>query len=82
MYLSTITLKNFRKYAYNGIDITDTASAGEGGVPLSKDQMFDLDLYQTHIDEGKRVALANEIVKDTYLSYLVLAIKHAAGIEG
>ena len=62
--------------------ITDTASAGEGGVPLSKDQMFDLDLYQTHIDEGKRVALANEIVKDTYLSYLVLAIKHAAGIEG
>ena len=44
--------------------------------------MFDLDLYQTHIDEGKRVALANEIVKDTYLSYLVLAIKHAAGIEG
>lgn len=62
--------------------ITDTTSAGEGGVPLSKDHMFDLDIYQTHIDEDKRVALANEIEKDPYLSYLVLAIKHAAGIEG
>ena len=62
--------------------ITDTASAGEGGAPLPKDRMFDLDLYQTHIDEVKRVTLAKRIEKDPYLSYLVLAIKHAAGIEG
>lgn len=62
--------------------ITDIASAGEGGAPLPKDRMFDLDLYQTHIDEVKRVTLAKRIEKDPYLSYLVLAIKHAAGIEG
>ena len=62
--------------------ITEIASAGEGGTPLPKERMFDLDLYQTHTDEAKRVALAEEIEKDPYLSYLVLAIKHAAGIEG
>ncbi len=44
--------------------------------------MFDLDLYQTHIDESKRAALAEIIEKDPYLAYLVSAIKYAAGIEG
>ena len=29
--------------------IIDSTSAGEGGTPLSKESMFDLDLYQTHI---------------------------------
>lgn len=62
--------------------ITEIASAGEGGTPLPKERMFDLDLFQTHIDEAKRVTLAEEIEKDPYLSYLILAIKHAAGIEG
>lgn len=62
--------------------ITDTASAGEGGNPLPKESMFDLDLYQTYIDESKRAALAEAIEKDPYLAYLVTAIKHAAGIEG
>lgn len=62
--------------------IIDSTSAGEGGTPLSKESMFDLDLYQTHIDESKRAALAEIIEKDPYLAYLVSAIKHAAGIEG
>lgn len=62
--------------------ITEISSLGEGGNSLPKECMFDLDLYQTHIDEAKRVTLAEEIEKDPYLSYLVLAIKHAAGIEG
>ena len=51
--------------------ITEIASAGEGGTPLPKERMFDLDLFQTHIDEAKRVTLAEEIEKDPYLSYLM-----------
>ena len=62
--------------------IIGSTSAGEGGTPLAKESMFDLDLYQTHIDESKRAALAEIIEKDPYLAYLVSAIKHAAGIEG
>ena len=62
--------------------ITEISQLGDCGNSLSNDCMFDLDLYQTHIDEAKRVTLAEEIEKDPYLSYLVLAIKHAAGIEG
>ena len=62
--------------------IIDSTSAGEGGIPLSKESMFDLDLYQTHIAESNRAALAEIIEKDPYLAYLVSAIKHAAGIEG
>lgn len=62
--------------------IVDSTSVGNGGSPLLKECMFDLDLYQTHIDESKRVTLAEIIEKDPYLTYLVSAIKHAAGIEG
>lgn len=61
--------------------ITDTSSVGKENVSFSKENMFDLDLYQTHIDESKRLKLATKIESDCYLSYIVAAIKHAAGIR-
>lgn len=41
--------------------------------------MFDLDLYGFKIDEGKKETLKSEIENDPFLSYIVNAIKYAAG---
>lgn len=46
---------------------------------LVQEKMFDLDLYGLKIDEQKRFELKSEIEKDQFLSYLVNAIKYAAG---
>lgn len=62
-------------------NIVDINASGEGGVSLTKDKMFDLELYQTKIDEGKKTALKAQIEADPYLSYLIKAIRHAAGKE-
>lgn len=61
--------------------IVDTVASGNGDTPLAKEKMFDLDLYQTHVDEAKRTVLKGQIEADPCLSYMVNAIKHAAGVE-
>lgn len=48
---------------------------------LTKDMMFDLDLYQTTINENKRKELAEQLESDEYIKYIVDAIKYAAGIN-
>ena len=48
---------------------------------LTKDKMFDLDLYQTHVDEEKRIEFADKIKADPYLKYIVNAIEHAANLK-
>lgn len=57
--------------------ITKIDAAGK--EPLTKDKMFDMDLYQTEIDVDKCKKLKEEIESDCYLKYLVDAIKHAIG---
>lgn len=47
---------------------------------ITKDKMFDIDLYQTSIDNSKKTKLKKQIGDDPYLKYLVEAIKHAAGL--
>lgn len=61
--------------------IVDAVAPGEEGKTLKKEEMFDLDLYQTCTDEAKRTALKTQIEADPHLRYLVQAIKHAAGVE-
>lgn len=46
---------------------------------LAQEKMFDLDLYGLKTDVQKKVALKAEIESDQFLSYIVKAIKHAAG---
>ena len=46
---------------------------------IPQEKMFDLDLYRLKIDNKKKEALKNEIEKDQFLSYIVNAIKYAAG---
>ena len=46
---------------------------------LTQEKMFDLDLYGFKTDEGKKAALKSEIENDPFLSYIVKAIKYAAG---
>lgn len=46
---------------------------------LTQEKMFDLDLYGFKTDEGKKAALKFEIEHDQFLSYIVQAIKYAAG---
>ena len=46
---------------------------------LSQEKMFDLDLYGFKTDEQKKSALKSEIENDPFLSYIVNAIKYAAG---
>lgn len=41
--------------------------------------MFDLDLYRFKTDEGKKTELKSKIENDPFLSYIVNAIKYAAG---
>ena len=61
--------------------ITNTSPVEGEDDALPKENMFDLDLYQTQVDETKRIELATKIEKDPYLAYLVTAIKHATGLE-
>ena len=46
---------------------------------ISKEQMFDLDLYQCLVDEKKRETLKEELMNDKYVEYLVKAIQYAVG---
>ena len=46
---------------------------------LTQEKMFDLDLYGFKTDEGKKAVLKSTIESDPFLSYIVNAIKYAAG---
>lgn len=46
---------------------------------LTQEKMFDLELYGFKTDEDKKAALKSEIENDSFLSYIVNAIKYAAG---
>ena len=46
---------------------------------LSQEKMFDLDLYSLKKDEEERLELKTKIEEDQFLSYIVKAIKYAAG---
>lgn len=46
---------------------------------LAQEKMFDLDLYGLKTDDQKKYELKSEIEKDQFLSYIVKAIKYAAG---
>ena len=46
---------------------------------LSQEKMIDLDLYSLKKDEEKRLELKTKIEEDQFLSYIVKAIKYAAG---
>ena len=46
---------------------------------MTQEKMFDLDLYGFKTDEGKEAALKSAIENDPFLSYIVNAIKYAAG---
>lgn len=46
---------------------------------LAQEKMFDLDLYGLKTDEQKKSELKSEIERDQFLSYIVNAIKYAAG---
>ncbi len=54
----------------------DISSIPDG---ISKEQMFDLDLYQCMVDEKKREALKEDLMNDEYIDYLVKAIQYAVG---
>ena len=46
---------------------------------LTQEKMFDLDLYSLKTDEEKKSELKSRIEEDQFLSYIVKAIKYAAG---
>ncbi len=46
---------------------------------LTEEKMFDLDLYGLKTDEQKKTELKSKIERDQFLSYIVNAIKYAAG---
>lgn len=46
---------------------------------VDQEKMFDLDLYQHAVDEGKCANLKQQFENEPYLKYLVDAIKHAVG---
>lgn len=46
---------------------------------LGQEKMFDIDLYGMKTDEQKKSELKSKIEQDEYLSYIVNAIKYAAG---
>ena len=46
---------------------------------LTQEKMFDLDLYGRKTDEQKKLELKSKIERDQFLSYIVNAIKYAAG---
>lgn len=51
------------------------------GKPLEKEKMFDFELYQTAVDQEVKEKIKRKIEEDTYLQYLVNAIRHATGIK-
>ena len=46
---------------------------------VTQEKMFDLDLYRLKTDDQKKTELKFEIERDRFLSYIVKAIKYAAG---
>lgn len=46
---------------------------------VTQEKMFDLDLYRLKTDAQKKTELKSEIERDRFLSYIVQAIKYAAG---
>ena len=46
---------------------------------LTQEKMFDLELYGFKVDEPKKSVLKSKIESDLFLSYIVNAIKYAAG---
>lgn len=48
---------------------------------ITKEKMFDLDLYRYQINEANRIRLKQNIEDDPYLRYLVQAIKYATRAE-
>ena len=46
---------------------------------ITKEKMFELDLYHYQVDEGKKAELKQKIESDNYLKYIVDAIKYATG---
>ena len=46
---------------------------------LAQEKMFDLDLYGLKTDDQKTSELKSEIERNQFLSYIVKAIKYAAG---
>lgn len=54
--------------------------SNQENTPPSKELMFNLDLYQTKINEDKRIELKDRFENDPYLRYIIDAIKHAAKI--
>lgn len=46
---------------------------------ITEESMFDLDLYQSKIDETQRLNLKRKLENDPHLKYLVDAIKYAVG---
>jgi len=48
---------------------------------MSQEKMFDIDIYQSSVDDSKKDSLKRMIEEDESLSYIVMAIKHAAGVE-
>lgn len=46
---------------------------------LTQEKMFDLDLYALKTDEEKKSELKSKIERDQFLSYIVNAVKYAAG---
>lgn len=48
---------------------------------LTQEKMFDVELYGLKTDEKKKVELSNKIENDSFLGYIVRAIKYASGIE-
>ena len=51
------------------------------GYQLEGEEMFDADLFQLQIDEAARNAQKSKIERDSYLEYIVKAIKYVTGAE-
>ena len=48
---------------------------------VTKEKMFDLELYGYRVDEERRIKLKQQIESDCYLKYIVDAIKYAIGVQ-
>ena len=46
---------------------------------IGQEKMFDLELYRLRVDDEKKSKKKSEIEGDQFLSYIVKAIKYAAG---
>ena len=47
---------------------------------VTKEKMFDLDLYRYRVSEEKRIQLKQQIESDCYSQLIVDAIKYATGV--